>query len=132
MAAILPTLILCGTVFSGKGEGKKFLSLPWVKIQIEEKTGFTPFEGTLNLRLTKENVKKKESLEKSQKMKIEPAQGYCAGFLVKGQVGDVLAAVVLPIVPNYPLDVLEIVAPICLRKELGLRDGNEVVVTFVV
>ena len=128
----MPTLILYGTVFSGKGDGKKFLSLPWVKNQIEEETGFTPFEGTLNLRLTKENVKKKELVEKGQKMKIEPAKGYCAGFLVKAQVGDVLAAVVLPIVPNYPSDVLEVVAPICLRKELGLRDGSEVAVTFVV
>jgi riboflavin kinase, archaea type len=128
----MSTLNVYGTVFSGKGDGKKFLSLPWVKNQIEEKTGFTPFEGTLNLRLTKENVKKKELAEKGQKMKIEPAQGYCAGFLVKAQVGNVLAAVVLPIVPNYPSDVLEVVAPICLRQELGLRDGSEVAVTFVV
>jgi CTP-dependent riboflavin kinase len=65
-------------------------------------------------------------------MEIEPAQGYCTGFIVKARVGKVLAAVVLPIVPEYPLDVLEVVAPICLRKEFKLRDGCELAVTFVV
>jgi len=132
VAAVLPTLILFGTVFSGKGDGKKFVTLPWVKRQIQEKTGFAPFEGTLNLRLTNENIKQKDLLEKSKKTKIEPAQGYCPGFLVKAQVGNIPAAIVLPIVPNYPSDVLEVVAPVCLRKELGLRDGCVMTVTFAV
>jgi riboflavin kinase, archaea type len=128
----LPTLNLCGTVFSGKGEGKKFVSLSWVKRQVEEKADFTPFEGTLNLRLTRENIEKRDSLEKAQRLKIEPAQGYCPGFLVKAKVGEVPAAIILPMVPNYPADVLEVVAPVCLRKTLGLNDGCLVAITLLV
>ena len=132
MAACLPTFILYGTIFSGKGEGKKFVGLPWVKRQVEEKVGFAPFEGTLNLRLNRENVKNKESLKKAQRIKIEPAQGYCPGFLVKAKVGDIPAAIVLPKIPNYPADVLEVLAPLCLRKKLGLSDGCGVVITVMV
>jgi riboflavin kinase len=128
----LPTLILAGTVFSGKGEGKKFVSLPWVKRQIKEKAGFAPFEGTLNLRLTAEVIKQKDFLDKAQKIEIMPTQGFCTGFLIKAQVANFLAAVVLPQTPNYPSDVLEVVAPVCLRKELGLVDGGSVAVTVVV
>jgi riboflavin kinase len=132
VAAYLPNVILIGSVFSGRGEGKKFVSLPWVKRQIKEKTGFAPFEGTLNLRLTPEGIKQKNSLKKAQKIEILPTQGYCPGFLIKAQIADLVAAVVLPQVQNYPVDVLEVIAPICLRKELGLVDGSRVAVTFVV
>ncbi len=126
----MPTLTLTGTVFSGKGEGRKFISLPWVKQQVKEKTGFTPFEGTLNLRLTKESIREKRLLEKAQKIDIEPAQGYCPGFLINAKVGNFSAAVVLPQVPNYPADVLEVISSVCLRKELKLLDGSPLAVTF--
>jgi riboflavin kinase len=71
-----------GTVFSGKGEGKKFISLPWVKRQIEEKLGFTPYAGTLNIRLTAESANRKELLEKAKKFEILPEEGFCKGSLI--------------------------------------------------
>ncbi|MEM2419584.1 MAG: DUF120 domain-containing protein, partial [Candidatus Bathyarchaeia archaeon] len=40
------TIQVKGKVFSGTGEGSKFVGLKWVKNQIEEKLGFTPFKGT--------------------------------------------------------------------------------------
>ncbi len=128
----MPTLTLLGTVFSGKGEGKKFVSLPWVKCQIEQKAGFVPFEGTLNLRLTQEGTQQKEKMQKAQKIRIEPAQGYCPGFLIKAQISDIQATIVLPEVPNYPANVVELIASVCLRTELGLADGDVVAVTVLV
>jgi CTP-dependent riboflavin kinase len=38
-------------------------------------------------------------------------------------------AVVIPIMPNYPNDVLEVIAPIYLRKKLKLADGSVVTVS---
>jgi len=35
---------------------------------------------------------------------------------------------VIPQIPNYPSDVLEIIAPVCLRDHLKLVDGNLVTV----
>ncbi len=43
-----------GIVCSGAGEGKKYISIPEYKRQIEEKFNFSPYEGTLNLEVSKE------------------------------------------------------------------------------
>jgi riboflavin kinase len=125
----LPKIVFKGTVFSGTGQGKKFVDLPWVKQQIEEKLGFSPYSGTLNIRLTKESVEKKILLEKAEGIEVEPQLGYCPGALFKACIGILECAVVVPKVPNYPSDVLEVIAPVCLRERLKLVDGSLVTVS---
>jgi riboflavin kinase len=124
----LPKIFFKGTVFSGKGEGKKFVDLPWVRRQIEEKLGFSPYSGTLNLHLNQESVKGKISLENVKGKMIEPQAGYCPGLMFKACIGALDCAVVVPKVPNYPSDVLEVIAPVCLREKFGLMDGSLVTV----
>ena len=124
----MPKIVFTGTVFSGKGEGKKFIDLPWVKRQIEGKIGFSPFSGTLNLHLNKESIKKKISLENVEGKVIEPQAGYCPGVMFKACISALDCAVVVPKVPNYPTDVLEVIAPVCLREKFGLMDGSLVTV----
>jgi riboflavin kinase, archaea type len=128
----LPTLDFEGVVFSGKGEGKKFVSLPWVNCQIKEKIGFAPYNGTLNLRLNKQGKENKKRLQKKGGIMIQPQEGYCPGISFKAQIDALDCAVIIPLVPNYPKDVLEIIAPIYLRSYLCLIDGNtiKVAVTF--
>ena len=128
----MPQIVFEGTVFSGKGEGKKFLDLPWVKQQIEEKLGFPPYSGTLNLHLTKESLEKKVLLEKAEGIEVEPQVGYCPGLLFTANIGALECAVVVPKVPNYPSDVLEVIAPVCLREHLKLVDGSLVAVSVSV
>ncbi len=125
----MQTLIFEGKVVSGEGKGKKYLSLPWVKQQIESKLGFTPYLGTLNLKLGKEGVVKRRILKKIQADSICPAQGHCIGLLYKAQINNRDCAVVIPQVKNYPQNVLEIVAASNLREELKLRDGDLVSVS---
>ena len=115
---------ISGTVFSGKGEGKKFVALPWVQRQITQKLGFSPYLGTLNLRLSSENIAKRTQLEKSADITIAPEKGFFAGKLYPAHIGGVTCAVIVPIVPNYPADILEIVAENCLREKLKLEDGD--------
>ena len=125
----MPPTVFVGTVFSGSGEGKKFICLPWVKRQIEDKLGFSPYSGTLNLHLSKESVEKRVLLENTKGMMIEPQVGYCPGVLFRACIGGLECAVVVPKVPNYPSDVLEIIAPVCLREHLKLMDGSLVTVS---
>jgi riboflavin kinase len=106
------------------GEGKKFVALQWVQRQIAQKLGFSPFLGTLNLRLSAQNIAKKELLEKSEGITIKPEKGFFAGKLYPAQICGVACAVIVPIVPNYPADILEIVAESCLREKLKLENGN--------
>jgi riboflavin kinase len=125
----LPKIVFKGTVFSGTGKGKKFIDLPWVKQQIIEKLGFSPYSGTLNIRLIKESVEKKILLENTEGIEVEPQAGYCPGVLFKASIGALESAVVVPKVANYPNDVLEIIASVCLREKLKLVDGILVTVS---
>jgi len=128
-AVLLKRMKLSGTVFSSRGDGKKFLELPWVKQQITENLGFAPYPGTLNVKLSEESAKRRKLLEKAHSTKIHPADGYCNGKLFKALIGALECAIVIPEVAGYPKDVLEVIAAVNLREQLQLEDGSEVTVT---
>jgi riboflavin kinase len=123
----MQTIILHGKVFSGQKGGTKFLKLLWVERQIIEKLGFTPYPGTLNLKLTKKSIETKKQLLNTKTMEILPVKGFCCGICFKARIIDkVDGAIVLPQVPSYPEDVLEVIAPVSLRETLRLKEGDEV------
>ncbi len=128
----MKTLRIKGTVFSGKGEGARFIELPWVKRQIVEKLGFTPYRGTLNLKLSKEEFEHRTLLEKAEAIEILPVKGFSRGRCFKANVMDKLeCAIVIPEIPNYPENVIEVIAPTNLREKLQLRDGDSVEVKIL-
>jgi riboflavin kinase len=122
-------VVVEGKVFSGSKRGKHFVNLPWVKKQINAKLGFDPYIGTLNLRVT--NEMDTQDLRKANGIRIKPEKGYYEGKCFKALVmKKIEGAVVLPDVPEYPSDILEVLAPVNLRKILGLKDGEMVEVTI--
>ena len=120
----MPQILFEGTVFSGEGRGKKFAELPWFKRQVEEKLGFSPYPGTLNLFLTGKNVENRRLLEVSDGLTVEPQTGYYSGIMFRANINGLECAVVIPIMPNYPNNVLEVIAPIYLREKLKLTNGS--------
>jgi riboflavin kinase len=121
-------ITLKGRVISGGGKGSLFVNLPWAMKQFKEKLGFNPYSGTLNLQLTSRTGT--ENLRKAEGIKIEPQEGFHSGRCFKALVMEkVWGAVVMPDVQGYPHDLLEILAPVNLRKALELKDGMEVKVT---
>jgi riboflavin kinase len=126
----LPIITIEGTVFSGKGRGKKFVELTWFKRQVEEKLGFSTYLGTLNLRLLDNEVEKRELLETKGSLTVEPQTGYYSGLLFRATIEGLECAVVIPIMPNYPKDVLEVISPVYLRGRFKLIDGNLVTVSI--
>lgn len=124
----MKSVTLQGKVFTGEGGGTKFLSLPWVQKQIKEKLGFKPFLGTLNLRLTQESIEAKKALTETEKaITIVPIEGFCCGLCYKARIMNKIdGAIIIPQVPDYPEDLLEVIASVSLRKTLKLREGDEV------
>jgi riboflavin kinase len=120
----LPNIVVSGTVFSGEGRGKKFVELPWFKRQVEEKLGFSPYLGTLNLRLSVKEMEKRILLENAEGLVVQPQTGYYSGLLFKATINALECGIVIPIMPNYPSDVLEIISPVYLREQLNLADGS--------
>ena len=115
---------LIGETISGKGDGRKYIQLPWEVQQIKKKIGFIPYPGTLNLKLNEDSIKEKSRLEDNASEKICPAKGYCWGLLFKARINDVECGLVIPQTEHYPKDLIEIIAPINLRNLLQIQNGN--------
>jgi len=119
-------IILEGRVFSGGGIGSFFINLSWVRSQIKEKLGFNPYPGTLNLQLLP-GTDVKELRDTTKGIKIKSSEGFHEGRCFKALIMEKLwGAVVVPDVPKYPHDLLEILAPVNLRETLGLKDGVDI------
>ncbi len=128
--------IIKGKVFSGLGEGRYYVSLEGYRKQFEEKLGFTPYPGTLNLRIPKEQMFFRLKLDKLDGIKIkgfkteERTFGDVKAF--KCRIRGIEGAIVIPQRTHYPKDVIEVIAPVKLRDVLGLKDGDWVDVEVIV
>jgi len=123
-----------GRVFTGLSEGAYYLQIPYYLKQFEEKLGFKPYPGTLNIRLmNRDSIMNKILLEKAADIKID---GFSDGKRTYGGAKCLMAklndredvAIIFIERTHYGEDVVEVVAPICLREKLGLKDGDKVYV----
>jgi riboflavin kinase len=123
------TISLKGRVSHGLGEGAKFVGLPWAGKQIKEKFGFTPYPGTLNIKLEDNYIKDLKILRNAYGVEIAPPSGYNGGKCFKAYLMDNFeCAVVIPEVEGYPEDLVEIVAPLNLRIHFKLKDGDIIMI----
>ncbi len=127
-----PSVTVEGVLFSGLGEGAYYIAKNGYRKQFIEKLGFDPYPGTLNLKLTTDydiktlaEVEKYPGVElggfKNETRSFGPVKCYPA--VIKNKVKG---AVVLAMRTHYDASVLEIVAPVFLRGNLKLKDGNKV------
>jgi len=127
-----PSVTLEGTVFTGLGEGAYYISKDIYRKQFIEKLGFDPYPGTLNLKLTTDyDLKTRTELETYPAIEIEGFKNENRTFgLVKCYPAMIdnkaKGALVLALRSHYDTSVLEFIAPICLRKQLTLKDGLKV------
>ena len=123
---------LRGRIVSGKGEAAAFTQLPWVRKQVADGFHFEPYPGTLNLRLerTQDKTMWKE-LRSHPGKTLEPETGYCAARCYPVNVeGQISGVIVLPEVPSYPTDAVELLAPVNLRDALKLGDGSAITIAL--
>jgi CTP-dependent riboflavin kinase len=100
--------------------------VPWVQQQARERLGFEPYPGTLNLKLTAAEARAAwHRLTARPGIALEPEPGFCAARCYPLRVeGRLPAAAIVPEVPDYPRDTVELLAPVGLRAELALSDGS--------
>jgi riboflavin kinase len=127
-----PSITLEGTVFSGLGEGAYYIAKEQYRKQFIEKLGFDPYPGTLNLKLTTDyDIKAHDELEAYPAVELE---GFKSEDRTFGPVkcypviidNKVKGALISALRSHYDASVLEIIAPIVLRRRLKLKDGNKV------
>ena len=117
-----------GELCSGLGEGAIFTEIDWVARAFRERLGFIPYPGTLNLSLSGDDwAQARALLCRVPGIPIEPPPGFCAAKCFAVTLNECVdGAAVLPDVADYPADKFEIVAPVAVRRELGLQDGDRV------
>jgi riboflavin kinase len=130
-AAYPPSITLEGAVFTGLGEGAYYISRESYRKQFIEKLGFDPFPGTLNLKLvTDYDIKARSELEAYPGVEIEGFKDEdrtfgsvkCYPVIIENEVKG---ALILALRSHYDASVLEIIAPVSLRKHLKLKDGQK-------
>jgi len=125
---------ITGIVFSDLGRAASFMSLDWVQSSLSDKLGFSPYPGTLNLRLETESMRAAwRQIQKSSGIEIgAPDTAFCQArcFLVEIE-GKHQGAVILPEVEGYPADKIEVVASVRLKDALKISDGETVTLEFL-
>jgi riboflavin kinase len=132
-----PSITLEGTVFTGLGEGAYYISQEHYRKQFIEKLGFDPYPGTLNLKFTTDyDTKARGELEGYPAIEIEGFKGEdrtfgsvkCYPVIIENKVKGALISALRS---HYDASVLEIIAPVLLRKHLKLKDGHKVKVEIL-
>jgi riboflavin kinase len=126
------TCEISGKVMTGFREGRYYVSLPEYKRQLTQKLGFDPFAGTLNIKLADQSdiesvrrLKASGGLQTKEFVRDGRSFGSSKCFPVL-ILGKIRGALVFPERSHYGDDVVEVIAPVSLRKKLGLSDGSEV------
>ncbi|MDD2787579.1 DUF120 domain-containing protein [Methanoculleus sp.] len=122
--------VLAGTVISGLGEGRYYMSIPHYKELFGECLGFEPFPGTLNIRLDAASIEVRKHLDHAGWIDVP---GFTADERTFGgarvlpcRIDGRRCAIVEPSRTHYPEDIIEVIAGCELRNVLNLNDNDTI------
>jgi riboflavin kinase, archaea type len=130
-ATVPPSITLEGIIFTGIGEGAYYISKEVYRRQFVEKLGFDPYPGTLNIKLTSDyDISSRKELEAYPAIEVEGFKNSdrtfgvvkCYPVMIENKIKG---ALILALRSHYDVSVLEIIAPVCLRRHLNLKDGQK-------
>lgn len=122
-------VILHGSVKDGMGEGGYYINQDGYMSQFEEKLGFKPFFGTLNVAIDKNDIGKLDIIKSTSGITIS---GFSDGnrtfgdvIAYKARIHNIDCAIIVPLRSQY-VDVIEIICKYHLRRTLDLETGDRV------
>ncbi|MCI5867590.1 MAG: DUF120 domain-containing protein [Methanosphaera sp.] len=122
-----------GVISSGLQKAGDFIKLDVYKSQYEEKLGFMPFAGTLNIKLKDDIEIDIENEHSGNLQKIDGNDDYGDVFFLFAQITDLKnnitksGAILFPIKSVYTTNTLEFVCEDNLRQCMDLEDDDEVI-----
>jgi len=139
---ILEKIVIIGTVQSGMKEGAYYVSIKGYYDQFQEKLGFLPYKGTLNLELNNTNIDLlREKLKNLKPVVIagfkddnsERTYGvvhcYNCSFSRIDNPEEKIKAAILDIKrTQHKKNIIEILAEPYLRDYFNLKDGNKLII----
>ena len=126
-------LTVTGKIVSGEKKGASFTQLNWVQNQCQNKLGFSPFPGTLNLKIEDETITLIETLfQKGGIELVPPDSKSCTGHVYPVSIMGVPGAIVAPAekVRAHGKNIIELIAPASLKDALDADDGDEIMLVI--
>jgi riboflavin kinase, archaea type len=118
-----------GQVASGLGEGRYYLSQPGYVVQFTERLGYSPYPGTLNVRVDGAALRKVELVGAWSGLRIDGFQATGRTFggatCFPARMNGHPCHLIHPDRTHYK-DVVEFVAADCLRDALHVKDDDPV------
>jgi riboflavin kinase len=123
-----------GSVATGFGEGGYYITQTGYVKQFMKKLGIEPYHGTLNLKLSSNEMRNLEFLRNSDGITVsgfrKEGRTFGAVKCFKAKINNVECAIVIPKRSHYK-DVVEVISKVHLRRTLSLKDGDEVELSVV-
>jgi riboflavin kinase len=124
-------VIIKGELISGIGEGYYYVTREGYTAQFEQKLGFHPYPGTLNLLLEREHdIVVREMLDNCPYVEIneftDEDRTFGAAKCYPVSIKGIPAAILSPLRTHHPKNIIEIISPVHLREKLNLREHDEV------
>lgn len=116
-----------GTITTGYGKGAYFLGQEFYKSKFNEKCGFEPYPGTLNITISEKYLDEIREIKSNCTNIIKPKEGFGGVKYIKATLNDdIVGAIVFPDKTTHDENYLEFIAKDNLRKKLNLEDGDKV------
>ena len=120
-----------GTVTSGQGKGAYFMSLPVYKTQFEKQLNFSPFPGTLNIKISEEEIDTIHRIDEDKLKIIEGKDNFGDVLLIQATLKDeVDGAIVFPKKTTHKENILEFITSKKLKETMGIKDGDSIKITL--
>ncbi len=113
-----------GKVIAGMGQAGYFLSRDGYRQQFLDRLGFIPFPGTLNVLLDQPFPASAPSVTILGFYEKEKSFGACQCYRIRINGLDAMA--IRPEKSIHPPELIEVIAPLNLRRALNLKDGDSV------
>lgn len=116
-----------GTVTSGQGKGAYFMSLPVYRTQFEEKLNFSPFPGTLNIKISQDEIDSIHQIPEEKLKIVKGKENFGDVLLLKATLNEEIeGAIVFPKKTTHGENILEFIAPENIKDKLGIKNGDTV------
>ena len=118
--------VVYGTVSTGFGEGAYFMSMPHYKNEIKKKLGFDAYPGTLNLKVESNQI---NLLKKNKPIKIDGIKKNNRIFgqvdCYRAKINNMGGSIIIPHLTKHK-NIIEFIAPVHLKTELRLKNGDKI------
>jgi len=139
---ILESIVILGTVQNGMKEGAYYVSIKGYYDQFQDKLGFLPYKGTLNLELNSTNINLlREKLNNLKPVIIAGFQDdnsertygvvYCYDCIISridNPEKKIIAAILDIKRTHHKQNIIEILAEPYLREYFNLKDGDKLII----